>query len=171
MIIRNYINKKDLKILLNYAIELYKPKSEVVFIPSSQYRKRETIFNIPNEIYKIKNKIIKNFEIENYQHTADIFFNALFKNQKVSKHAHKKHENKHDLRFNIMLQNSDSGGVPECDGLRYYPKNGDMWIFNGCRDHETDLILGETVRYIISYGFIVEENIIDNIIKRKPIYL
>lgn len=156
MIIKNYISEEIVKILLDYSIFLYEPKNEVVFIPSSQYRRRKTIFDIPKEIYEIKNKLIKDFNIESDE-TSDIFFNVLKKNQRVERHAHKKHERGDDLRFNIMLQNSEKGGIPKCEEKYYYPKKGDLWIFNGCKDHETDVVQGEKTRYIISYGFIVPE--------------
>lgn len=170
MIVKNYINKTTLETVLQYAIDLYKPKNEVVFIPTTKYRKRETILNIPQEIFNIKEKIISEFTLNNYSDTLDIFFNVLAQNQKVSKHSHKKHEDKHDLRFNIMLQKSEFGGVPECDGVKLYLQNGDMWIFDGCKDHETDLVRGKTTRYVISYGFIVEEKIIKNILSKRQIY-
>jgi hypothetical protein len=163
MLVRNYIAVEHIEIMLSYAREVYNPKSEVLFLPASAYRKRPTIFKVPDVIYDTMNRIIKDFDLQDYKNTVDIFFNRLFEKQSVARHIHIQHDNGDDLRFNIMLQRSDYGGVPTCDGKTYNLKNGDMWIFNGNRDHETDVVGGKD-RYVISYGFIVKKQKVDELL-------
>ncbi|MEI8270434.1 MAG: hypothetical protein WCG45_03620, partial [bacterium] len=152
MLIQNYINEDTAKKLVDWIDPIYTPKSEVLFIPCTKYRNRKTVFDIPIEIYDIKNQIVSQFELEKFEETCDIFFNRLNKGQTVHKHVHIQHELGVDLRFNIMLQKSQVGGRPTCDSVSYDVNNGDLWIFNGNKNHETDLVEGEINRYIISYG-------------------
>ena len=163
MLVQNYLTPEHIQIMLSYACEIYNPKSEVLFLPASDYRKRPTIFQVPDVIYDTMHRIIKDFGLQDYKDTVDIFFNRLFEKQSVARHIHIQHDKGDDLRFNIMLQKSDCGGVPICDGKTYYLENGDMWIFNGNKNHETDIVRGKD-RYIISYGFIVKKQKVDELL-------
>lgn len=186
MLVKDYLDKNVLEKILEYAVFLYSSKSEVMFLPhepyqdkvapsvieeclqpsSISYRRRKTVHRVPFEIYEIKNRIIEEFNLHEVKYTADIFFNHLKQKQKVAIHAHAKHKLGTDLRFNIMIKNSTKGGNPfvEFNGVlkEIEINNGDLWIFNGCKNHGTKEV--EDDRYILSYGFIVEDSIANKII-------
>lgn len=170
MLIKKYIDETTIKILVDWAEMLYQPRSEVLFIPASEYRNRKTIFDIPQEVYETRDRIISQFKLEEFRNTNDIFFNALRNGQMVRKHKHLPHEGGKDLRFNIMLQKSQSGGTPVCEEITYHLDEGDLWVFNGNENHETDVVGGTITRYIISYGFIVPETLVRKLLK-QPIFL
>ena len=186
MLVKGYLDKNIIEKILEYAIFLYSPKQEVMFLPhepyqdkvapstieqclkpsSISYRRRKTVHRVPFEIYEIKNRIIKEFNLHEVEYTVDIFFNHLKKGQKVAIHSHAKHRLGTDLRFNIMIKNSTTGGNPfvKTNELKEIEvDDGDLWIFDGCKDHGTKQVSDD--RYILSYGFIVEDHIANEIIK------
>lgn len=179
-VFKNYLRKKELETILEYAVFLYSEKKEIMFLPSSpdyeaekdkskieevlspkglEYRNKKTIHRVPNEIYLLKNKIIKDFDLSEYKATVDIFFNRLLSGESLPSHSHAKHPMGVDLRFNLMIKKCGLSGNPIVKGKTIEVEDGDLWVFNGCEEHGTEVSQGD--RYILSYGFIVPFDSID----------
>jgi hypothetical protein len=154
---REYISENERKSLSWWGSEIYKPnRADVFFINSSKYRQRPNILGIQPAIGEIQQRIVDQFELKKFEYTVDVFFNHIKPGMRVEPHTHWVHPTGDDIRFNIMIDMGDGGGIPTADKVKFEDiKERDLWVFNGNLMHSCDPVTGNKNRLILSYGFIV----------------
>lgn len=106
----------------------------------------------------IKSKIFTDFKVP----IQDAMLNYYVPQTNVGRHAHVLEAGKVDLRFNILVQQPESGGNPIIDGRKYCIQQGDLLVFDSRKPHETDTVCGETDRILLScIGVIAEKDLAD----------
>jgi hypothetical protein len=160
-IIKNFISEEEKNELL---AEIEKIKHN--FKEIDKYRKNIKFSNeknISKTFLKIKDKIINKFNLKKYEfedRKKFIFINYFTDGAVLHRHAHVFDGENIEVRFNILLSSSGSGS-PIINDEKIEVSQKDLWIFNSCLPHWSDIYRGEIPRIAISYGFHIPINEID----------
>jgi hypothetical protein len=166
---KNFLNKKECNVLSKWIID---NKDNGFFKDAKMNGIRLTTrysdgFIFPKEAYKIKEKIINELKIKNFNLPG-------FKDGMVASYAspgdtcydHKDpvwKENTITLHCNIKLSNN-FGGNPIIENEKINLKKGDMWIYPVSNVlHGSDLVTGKTPRLMWVFGFCITQEDYDRL--------
>lgn len=153
-VIPDFMSEEHREEIRQWGEFVYKEKSQVVFIQANRYRKNT--ISVPEVLFTYSQKVMDELVLYDYEPTLDMFINLHKDGQQVKPHIHNPKwcgwEGFIDLRCNILITKPKEGGMPILEDKRYEINAGDLIIFDGGKDHYTDVVKGEN-RFLISYGF------------------
>lgn len=115
--------------------------------------------NFPKLFLDIKQRIISIEKIENYKE-ENIYFGDLISyietNGKVHRHMDLTIKNYHHCRYNVFLSLPEKGGLPIYNNKIIHVNEGEfIKCFSSLYYHESQKVIGNKPRILISYGFFI----------------
>lgn len=149
-----FANKEYKLIKNNESIFNYGIKNKSWDVNISDIPKNETV--ITNLIESIRQRIIKN---ENITFTSEpsklpSFFQILEEDAATHVHTDSNDLNNYHIRFNLIIQNAEEGGVPVYNGITKHCQEREYVLCrSGLDTHYCSKIKGNKPRFAISFGF------------------
>lgn len=124
--------------------------------------KTDHLFDYPNFVYNIQQKIIEDFNLENF-HKAFIGKNGIvngigYKNDYICEHTDPTWvENTKTYHFNIISQKPEEGGITIINGIPHDINEGDLLVYNvsDC-PHKVTRSNGNIPRILWVFGFCID---------------
>ena len=130
-------------------------------------RNMDELPDIPQVVWEIKKRIIEKENLYGYKQEP------LFKDSigymldggKLHEHSDPNHDNLIHTRFNVYVQIPESGGFPIYNGQTCKLKERTYICCRAGIDlHSCEKVVGNRERVILSYGFLIPQEQIENII-------
>lgn len=154
-IIKDFISEDD---RIELLLEINKIQKN--FIKVDEYRKNIKFSShdyISKIFLKTKEKIINEFNLQKYEFKDKkkfVFINYFIKGATLHKHSHVFDGKNLEVRFNVLINSAAGlGGLPIIKDEKLNINQKDLWIFNACLPHWSEVYYGKVPRIAISYGF------------------
>jgi hypothetical protein len=162
----NYILDEDeQKIIVDWVKKNYK-----TFKPTGYHRGMNSLQNysdVPECIWNIKQRIVEKEGLENEK--QDPFFKDavgyMWEGGSLHKHTDPNIENLIHVRYNVYVQIPYEGGIPVYNNIRCNLKERTyICCRSGIDYHWCEKVIGERERIVLSFGFMLPKERIENII-------
>lgn len=118
-------------------------------------RWRNYAFEKWKDEFGIENKLNEGYEHLNGVYWGDFLLEFTEGHYLI---RHRDEHNPKELRFNVLLQKAEEGGIYKFNGKKLDMEEGDMVVFAPYHNfHQTDKIVGNKPRVLLSLSFIQKE--------------
>lgn len=125
------------------------------------YATHESLTHIPELFWNVRERVVEVLELEEGKYMEETQYKCMLTcvYPGGAVHSHRDHtgQGHWHLRANVVISNSEQGGLPIVEYQTVEVEERDMWVFSPSHCvHWSQLVKGDRKRFACSYGFLVK---------------